>query len=46
MKFMVDWEGFEPPTPAMPGQYSTELNYQPTSPTHQAKNLKTFPQKL
>ncbi len=26
---MVDWEGFEPPTPAMPRQYSYQLNYQP-----------------
>ena len=26
---LVDWEGFEPPTPAMPRQYSYQLNYQP-----------------
>ena len=32
-KEVVDWEGFEPPTSAMPRQHSTELNYQPTSPT-------------
>ena len=28
-KEMVDWEGFEPPTPALPRQYSYQLNYQP-----------------
>ena len=28
-KEIVDWEGFEPPTPALPRQYSYQLNYQP-----------------
>ena len=40
---MVDWEGFEPPTSALPRQHSYQLNYQPTSPRHQVNNLKTFP---
>jgi hypothetical protein len=29
IKFMVDWEGFEPPTSAMPRRHSYQLNYQP-----------------
>ena len=41
---MVDWEGFEPPTSAMPRQHSYQLNYQPTPPTDEKITLKTFPQ--